>query len=308
LLAGWKVLIAVNDECTKENEWLLLPAEGLFGLVRRNGFIVCLLVTLVAGAIQPASAASLDAVRKNGSLHLCAHPAAPPYSNRSDQNGLPGFQVELAEAIAHAMGLGLVVDWVNKPGSVASCDASMDVIADAALYQREGITGPLRGTPIQLRLTEPYAASGVFLAVPAGSTAHRFQDLKGQKIGVVVGSVAHEYLVKQGLNVSVFASPDDILTAIEAGEIGAGAIAAPIVGWYRHEHPNTTITIPDGYEPEPALCWNVAIGVWRADDALVKAMNTTIDSVIARRLPNRIYAKYGVAYHPPFADCAEDIH
>ena len=63
--------------------------------------------------------------------------------------------------------------------------------------------------------------------------------------------------------------------------------------------------IPDGYEPVPALCWNVAIGVWHADDALIEALNTAIDSVTEQRLPDRIYAKYGVAYHPPFTGCAE---
>jgi hypothetical protein len=70
-------------------------------------------------------------------LRRC-NPAAPPYSIRSDQNGQPGFQIELAEAVAHTMGLGLVVDWGRDPGNAAKCDASMDVIAGAKLYQPEG--------------------------------------------------------------------------------------------------------------------------------------------------------------------------
>jgi ABC-type amino acid transport substrate-binding protein len=298
----------MTDECTGESERLSLLPEALPGLVRRNCCVVSLLTSLVAGSIQPASATSLDEVRKNGSLHLCANPAAPPYSNRPGQNGLPGFQVELAEAVAHAMGLGLIVDWGKRPGNAASCDASMDVIAGAALYRREGVTGPLMGALIPLRLTKPYGSSSVVLTVAAGSAARRFEDLKAEKIGVTVGSVAHEYLAKKGLNISPFAFPDNIIAAIEGGGIGAGAIPAPIVGWYRHEHPDTTVTIPDGYEAEPALCWNVAIGLWRADDALVEAMNTAIDSVTAQRLPDRVYAKYGVAYHPPLAGCAEGTH
>jgi polar amino acid transport system substrate-binding protein len=266
--------------------------------------IASLLASLVAGAVQPASAASLDEVRKNGSLRLCANPAALPYSNRPGQDGLAGFQVDLAEAVARMMALGLVVDWGQRPGNPANCDASMD-IAFAAAYAREGITGPLMGAAIPLRLTKPYAESGVFLTVAAGSPARRFEDLKGQKIGVIVGSVAQEYLAKKGLNVSVFAFSDEIIAAIDTGEIGAGAMASPIVGWYRHEHPDTKVTIPEGYEPEPALSWNVAIGLWRTDDALIEAINTAIDRVIEQRIPHRIYAKYGVAYHPPFAGSAE---
>jgi ABC-type amino acid transport substrate-binding protein len=298
----WEVLTAVTDENARA--FLL---EAPLGLGHRSCFVAALLASLVVGSIQPARSASLDEVRKNGSLHLCANPAAPPYSIRSDQNGLPGFQIELAEAVAHTMGLGLVVDWGRNPGNAAKCDASMDVIAGAKLYQPEGITGPLMGALNPLRLTKPYAGSGVFLAVTAGSAVRRFEDLKAQKIGVIVGSVAYEYLAKAGLNVSAFAFPDEIIAALEAGEVGAGAIMAPVVGWHQHEHPATTVMIPDGYEPVPALCWNVAIGLWRADDALIEALNGAIDSVTEQRLPDRIYAKYGVAYHPPFAGCVEGV-
>ena len=145
-------------------------------------------------------------MRKSGSLHLCANPAEPPYSIWSDRNDLPGFQIELAEAVAHAMGLGLVVDWERNPGNAAKCDASMDVVVGAKLFQPEGITGPLLSTLIPLRLTKPYAGSGVFLAVTAGSAARRFEDFQAQKIGVVAGTVAYQYLASAGLNVSVLPS------------------------------------------------------------------------------------------------------
>jgi ABC-type amino acid transport substrate-binding protein len=268
---------------------------------------VALLVILVT-AVQPAGAAPLEEIRKTGTLRLCAHPAALPYSNRSAPDGRPGFQVELAEAIAHAMDLHLTVAWTQLPANATRCDASMDMIASATPYAPEGITGPLTGNAIPLRLSKPYASAGFVLAVPSGSPAHRFADLGTQKIGVIVGSVAHEYLAKKGLNVSVFAFSDEIIAAIETGEIGAGAIPSPIISWYRHEHPHTIVTTPEGYEPEPALSWNVAIGLWRADDALIDAANTAIDKVIAERSPQRIYASYGIAYHPPFADTGNGAH
>jgi ABC-type amino acid transport substrate-binding protein len=297
--------MAVTDGCVKQSQRLRLLPKASLPLVHRGCFVAALLTSLIVGALRPASSASLDEVRKSGSLHLCANPAAPPYSIRSDRNDLPGFQIELAEAVAHAMGLRLVVDWGSYPGNATKCDASMDVVVGAKLFQPEGITGPLLGTLIPLHLTKPYAGSGVFLAVTAGSAARRFEDFQPQKIGVVAGTVAYQYLASAGLRVSVFAFPDEVIAAIENGEVGAGAIMAPVVGWHRHEHPETTVMIPDGYEPVPALCWNVAIGVWHADDALIEALNSAIDSVTDQRLPDRIYAKYGVAYYPPFARCAE---
>jgi polar amino acid transport system substrate-binding protein len=102
------------------------------------------------------------------------------------------------------------------------------------------------------------------------------------------------------LFVSVFAFQEEIVAAVETGEIGGGAVPQPILGWYRHEHPDARVTIPDGYEPEPALRWNAAIGLWRAYDALIHVVDAALDRVMDKEIPRQIYAKYGAAYHPPF--------
>ena len=101
---------------------------------------------------------------------------------------------------------------------------------------------------------------------------------------------------------SVFASQEDIIAAIEIGEIDVGATNPEIIGWYRHEHPSTAVMIPDGYEPEPALRWNVSVGLRRADDALVAAVDTAVARVVGQRKPAQIYAKYGITYLPPSAE------
>src|SRR6266480_2971398 len=268
-----------------------------------KGAVFVSLMFSVAGVLF-VDAAPLEKVQQNGSLRLCANPAALPYSNRASYPSLPGFQVELAEAIAREMGLDLTVAWIRTPNAAtkAGCDASMDSIPLTASYQREGRVGPLMGSLLPLRFTKPYAVSGVFLVVPSDSPARSFGDLKDQKVGVVVGSVEHEWLSRKGLTVSVFAFQEEIVTAVEVGEIGAGAVSQPIVGWYRHEHPDAKVMIPDGYEPVAVLRWNIAIGLWSADDALVTVVEAAIDRVIEKRIPHWIYAKYGAAYYPPFIE------
>jgi ABC-type amino acid transport substrate-binding protein len=138
--------------------------------------------------------------------------------------------------------------------------------------------------------------------VSARSSVRRLNDLHGQKIGVTVGTVEHEWLAKHGFLVSVFPSQEDIIAAIEAGEIEVGATNPVTIGWYRREHPKTTIGIPDGYEPEPALRWNVCIGLRGADDALVAAVDTAVARVVEQRIPAQIYAKYGITYRFPSAE------
>jgi hypothetical protein len=160
-------------------------------------------------------------VRQNGILRLCANPSALPYSNLTDRGGLPGFEVELAEVLAHEMGLQLGVIWVRNAGDAknSDCDVLMGVVASAASYDREGLTGPLT-THLPLRFSRPYADSGVVLVISARSLVRRLEDLRGQKIGVMVGTAEHEWLAKHGFRVSVFASQEDIIAAIEAGATG----------------------------------------------------------------------------------------
>ena len=261
---------------------------------------IAVLATLIAaGTRNRADARSLAEVRQTGILRLCANPSALPYSNLTDRGGLAGFEVELAEALAHEIGLELGVTWVRNAGEIkhSDCDLSMGVVASAASYDREGLTGPLT-THLPLRFSRPYADSGVVLVVSSRSSVRRLNDLHGQKIGVMVGTIEHEWLAKHDFRVSVFASQEDIIAAIEADEIEVGTTNPVTIGWYRHEHPSTAVRVPDGYEPELELRWSVSVGLRRADDALLAAVNTALARLVEQRIPAQIYAKYGISYLP----------
>ncbi len=262
-------------------ERLLAPAAALLLLA---GVLPGLRAT-------PAGARPLEQVRRNGSLSLCANPLALPFASR--EPGPPGFQVEVATAVAREMGLGLDVRWVWSRIGARRVDC--DLLMDSIVLPGDG--GGSRG----VRLTKPYFGSGVALVVPAGSPARRFEDLpKGVKIGVIAGSAAHEYLDRRRLTTSSFAFEDEIVDAVARGEVAAGAVHPAYVGWYRKEHPGARIEIPAGFTFVPELRWNVAVGLRRADDALVEAVNTALDRLLANRTIEAIYARYGIAYQPPF--------
>jgi ABC-type amino acid transport substrate-binding protein len=270
------------------------------GLIAGSAAIAILVTLIAEGTTHRGNAASLTEVRQNGILRVCANRSALPYSNLTDRGGSAGFEVELAEVLAHEMGLELGVVWVRNAGDTknSDCDVLMGVVASAASYDREGLTGPLT-TRLPLRFSRPYADSGVVLVISSRSSVRRLKDLHGEKIGVMVGTVEHEWLAKHGFRVSVFASQEDIIAAIEAGEIEVGATNPVIVGWYQHEHLSTEVRIPDGYEPEPALRWSVSVGLRQADDALLAAVDAAIARVVEQRIPAQIYAKYGITYLPP---------
>jgi ABC-type amino acid transport substrate-binding protein len=267
-------------------------------------WIMFAMLIIEEGTTGCADAAPLVEVRQKGTLRLCANPSALPYSNLtdSDRGGFAGFEVELAEALAHEMGLKLGVTWVRNAANLknSDCDVLMDVVASAATYEQEGLTGPLT-SHLPLRFSRPYASSGVVLVVSSRSSVRQLDDLHGQKVGVTVGTIEHEWLAKRGFRVSVFASQEDIIAAIEAEEIEAGAINPATIGWYQHEHPGTAVRIPRGYEPEPELQWSVSVGLRGADDALVTAVDAAVARLVEQWIPAQIYAKYGIPYLPPSA-------
>jgi len=44
----------------------------------------------------------------------------------------------------------------------------------------------------------------------------------------------------------------------------------------------------------PELRWDVAVGIRKADDALVEAINAALDRMLAAGTIHRIYASYGI--------------
>jgi len=254
---------------------------------QRVGWIVA--ITL-ASAIASADAAPLESVRERGTFGICAHPDALPYS--SQDRTTPGFQVEIAEAIAKQLGVRLHVDWIvfTRHARRTDCDATIGSIVKAD----DG--GPRRGP----RLTKPYVASGYVLVVPAkAASVERLEDVKG-KIAVEHASWPHYVLDQRKIPVSTYGSPFDVLDAVTKGQAAAGLVSDAYAGWYLKLQPGT-IKISETYVPERDFRWNVAVALRNADTPLVDAVNRALDTLIADQTIPKIFARYGIAYRPPMA-------
>jgi len=245
---------------------------------------------LLAAGAGWAQAASLASVRERGTFNICAHPDALPYS--SQDRTTPGFQLEIAEAIAKQLGVGMRVDWIvfTRHARRLDCDASIGTIVKAD----DG--GPRRGP----RLTKPYVSSGYVLALPAASPpVARLEDVKG-KIAVEHTSWPHYVLDMRKVPVASYGSSFEVLDALAKGEEVAGLVSDTYVGWYLKLHPGS-VKISQAYVPERDFRWNVAVGLRNADPPLVDAVNRAIEVLIADQTIPKIFARYGIAYRPPVA-------
>ena len=94
------------------------------------GLAAILLAVATVCAIPTASTRPLGSIEARGLISLCAHPNALPFASRKDDP--PGFQIELARAIAAQLGVALDTAWVVSPIQYrsAECDIVMDTIVN----------------------------------------------------------------------------------------------------------------------------------------------------------------------------------
>ena len=236
-----------------------------------------------------AQARPLEEIRSRGEISVCANPNALPYA--SDKPESPGFQIEIARALAQQLGVKLRVEWIvpRYRASAVDCDMLMDSIVRPELQ-----------TPA-LKLSVPYQTSGVALAFgPGKPTVATYKDLRaGMKVGVMMSSLASLIVSKTSATMVPFGFEDDLVAAIATGEVDVGAISPASAGYHNMKNPGKTVTVVHAEDSEPELKWSVAIGLRRADEALVGAVNTALGALMRDDAIGAIYKKYAVDYRRP---------
>jgi len=247
------------------------------------------LAASLALSAPAASARPYEEIRTSGEISVCSNPNALPYA--SDRPETPGFQIEIARAIAERLGFRLRVDWIvpRMRAALVDCDMLMDTIAIPE------VQGPA------IKLSVPYQTGGVALAfAPGRSTVASYSELKsGTRVGVMMNSLASLIIRKTGARMVPFGYEDEMVEAVAKGEVEAAAISPASIGYYNLTNPDRKVTLVHAEDSEPELKWVVAVGLRRADPPLIEAVNGAIAALIADGTIARIYAKYGVDYRRP---------
>lgn len=246
---------------------------------------------LAAGCLAAggAGARTLAEIRSLGAISMCANADALPYASNKAET--PGFQIELGRAIAEGLGVPLNVEWIlpRRRANIVNCDLLFDSINDPAVY--EG----------RMLLSRPYQKSGLALALrrDAPEITDFRQLQKGQKIGVMIRSVASMVLGKAGVTTSPYAFQADMLEDLIKGDLYGAAVSSATIDYYVHSHPNAELRVAYVFDDTKDLGWEVAIGLRKSDAALQAAVNQVLDKLIADGTLTAIYAKYGVQHRVP---------
>ena len=254
--------------------------------------IVVLAASTALGAMTSAPLAHArpyEEIRTRGEISVCANPNALPYAANRPET--PGFQIEIARAIAQRLVVRLHIDWIvpRMRAAMVDCDMLMDTIASP------DVQGPA------IKLSLPYQTGGVALAfAPGRPTVASYRELKaGTRVGVMMNSLASLIVSKTPARMVPFGFEDDMCEAVAKGDVDAAAISPASIGYYNHSNAHRKLALVHAEDSEPELKWVVAVGLRRADTPLVEAVNAAVSALIADGTIAGIYAKYGVDYRRP---------
>ncbi len=252
----------------------------------RKFFVAAALFAVFA---SHAEARSLDAIRARGVLGVCAHPNALPFSSKAGDP--PGFQIELARAIATKIGVALEPDWVVTGFQIraANCDIMLDTIDD---HEAQGESN--------LKTSKPYYRTGAALVVPTGSKISSLAGLDSTtKVGVLVGSTAAMVLGERHVGISIFGFEDDALDGLANHEVDAVMVTPAAAGYYNLHHPDHPVRVIGLDETDPGLAWNVSVGMVKPDADLRAAIDAALASLAADGTIEKIYGRYGITLLTP---------
>jgi len=169
-------------------------------------------------------------VQASGVLRVAMDASYPPFAVAAADGSLHGYDVDLAQAIAGQLG-----------ARVQLLNISEDSLPDALIAgQADVVISEQRPDPrLRLAYSIPYYNAGQVLLV-AANNGHiaGLADVRGQTIGVELGSDADEWLRRQHLptvQVKRYTAVGNAIADLEAGAIVGVVTDAPTAATFIHQ-------------------------------------------------------------------------
>ncbi|HEY7308482.1 MAG TPA: transporter substrate-binding domain-containing protein [Gemmataceae bacterium] len=241
-------------------------------------------------------------IRDRGEVVMAADPANLPYS--SAKGDRPGFDVEIARALAKEMGVKLRIEWLDVQRETAigklvqrECDLALGAAVEPnAVEDDEELTG-------KVIYSRPYYGTGYLLVQRKnGPRVRSLADVKGEKsrrLGAEAGSIADYRLRQRGYLRRLFRNQLAVLKSLNDGDIDYAYLWAN-AGWTLHTSPDFALEIAADYVPEDH--WNIAVALRQGDDELKKHVDAGIEKLVKAGTVSRTLARYHMPYFPAFAE------
>ena len=246
-----------------------------------------------------ATTSSAGEVRR---LRLCADPSNLPFSSRDARE--PGFEVEIARAIAAALDAELTVHWVPTAREIVVLrqldEGRCDLVMGLPI-----IPGFVDDKP-RLSVSAPYYVMRQVIVSSSVGGARSLEDLRARVIGVQAMTLSDQLVHERGLHRKVYVTPDATFDALVKGEVDAVVMESPLAGWFVTRNAGFVATAIG----DPARDLKIGAAVRKADGELKQSVDRAIQQLAAATLPG-ILGRYGVtlaqASSPPAAPLSAEL-
>jgi ABC-type amino acid transport substrate-binding protein len=224
-------------------------------------------------------------------IRLCADPSNLPFSSQDAK--APGFEVEIARALAETLGAEFSVHWISTARETRALRELAEDRCD--LFMGLPLTPRFTDARPGLMFSAPYYVMRQMIVSPTRGPVRSGEDLRGRRVGVQAMTLSDHLVHERGYDRKVYLNPEEAFSALVKGEVDAVVAEWPLAGWFVTKHPGFRAT--EIHAPEREL--KIGAAIRTADPAFKEAVDRALQHLEATTLPD-ILARYGLTLaHAP---------
>ena len=240
-------------------------------------------VGIVVAVLLAVTAAGGAEVRR---IRLCADPSNLPFSSQDARE--PGFEVEIARAIAETANAEFGVYWFPTAREILALRQLAEGRCD--LFMGVPLVAQFMDDKPRLIFSVPYYAMRQAIASPSIGAVRSLDDLRGKLVGVQAMTLGDQLVYARGYPRKVYRNPAETFAALVRSEVDAVVIETPLAGWFVKKNPGfQTAEIVD-----PARDLKIGAAMRTTDRDLKEIVDRAIQQLEPVKLPT-ILARYGLA-------------
>ena len=223
-------------------------------------------------------------------VRVASTPTGVPFTFLDTKtNQISGIMVDLMKAIGKDQGFAIEVTPMTFSTLIASLQAGKADVIAAAMY----IT-PTRQEVVDFSDPIYTYGEGVFVAAKDSKDYKTMEDLKGEIVGVQIGTAYVKPLTDSGFykEIKVYDTIPDIIRDVNVGRIKAGFADFPIVAYQLAQGGYPETRLAKNYKP--VLTGTVGIAVKKGDKAMLDKVNASLRKFKADGTTDKILATWGL--------------
>ena len=238
---------------------------------------------LLLGAWAPASAQTVDELKKKGTINVGLLVDFPPYGTVDAQNNPDGYDADVAKLLAKDWGVKANIVPVTGPNRIPFLLTNKVDVLVASL----AVT-PERAKQVQF--SRPYSAATIVLYGATKTPIKAAGDLKGLRVGVARASTQDVAVTKaapEGTEIRRFDDDASAMQALISGQVDAIGCSVTVAAQIAKRVPANT------FENKFTLVQqSMGIAMRPGQEELAKAVNEFVQKNTANGELNKLYQKW----------------